>query len=106
MSLLTEEEQALQYRALLSAVINAALEDYQHAERCGVINPGGSLNLWKLWPRRNRNYFKVDGMCQESEFIELVFFFTSKSLDFLCDLTGNQACAIRKKIGIQATHKK
>jgi hypothetical protein len=101
MSLLTEEEQSLQYRALLSGVINAAIDDYQHAERSGVINPGGSLNLWKLGPRKNRNYFKVDGMCQESEFIDLVYFFTSDSLDFLCHLTGNQPCQIRKKLGIK-----
>jgi hypothetical protein len=101
MNALSDEEQAIQYRSLLSGVITAAVDDYRHCQRLGVIRQDGSLNFARLGPRTSRNYFKVDGMKEPSEFTQLVHFFKGGDLDFLCDLTGNHACRIRRELGIE-----
>lgn len=87
---------------LLSAVILQAVEDYRHLQKRGMIGEHGEI-LGHRFERlgRSRSYEHVDGMRRESEGNELLEFFTEWQIELLCNLTGNQACQIRRKLGIR-----
>jgi hypothetical protein len=96
----TTEDDAL--IGLLSAVILQAVDDYRHLQKRGYITPNGEVLPYKFGRiRRTRSYHHCDGMTKDSEAFELKLFFTKWGLELLCDLTGHQACQIRRALGIR-----
>lgn len=96
----TTEDDAL--IGLLSAVILQAVEDYRHLQKRGMIGATGEVHGYKFHRLgRSSSYTHVDGMRRESEVYELLEFFTGWQLELLCNLTGNQACQIRRRLGIR-----
>jgi len=87
---------------LLSAVMLQAVEDYRNLQRKGVYGPDGEIFDSKFGRiKGSRSYRHCDGMSKGSEAAELRDFFLGWPIELLCDLTGHQACRIRKALGIQ-----
>lgn len=95
----TTEDDAL--IGLISAMIHQAVDDYRMLQKHGAVSPAGEVQGYKFGRRVSRtSYRHFDGMVREHEAAELVRFFSSPALDFLCTAIGHQACQIRRKLGI------
>ena len=87
---------------LASAVILQAVEDYNYLQKRGIIDADGQPVMQGVWGRidKSSSYRQLDGFRHVSEVTDLVEFLTGWGLELLCDLTGYQACRIRRKLGI------
>ena len=87
---------------LTVGIILQAVEDYQYLQKRGVIDAEGNPVMHRFGDRigKSSSYQQLDGFRHSSEAVELVDFLTGWGLELLCDLTGHQACRIRKKLGI------
>lgn len=96
----TTEDDA--YIGIISAMIHQAVDDYKMLQKHGAISVAGEVEGHKFGRRISKtSYRHFDGMVREHEAAELVQFFNSDALDFLCSAIGHQACQIRRALGIK-----
>lgn len=87
---------------LLSAVIYQAVDDYRLLQKHGAVSQSGEVRGNKFGRRLGRTAYRhYDGIVREHEAAELVRFFTSPALDFLCSAIGHQSCRIRRVLQIE-----
>lgn len=86
---------------LAESIILQAICDYEALRSRGVFTDGQVND--HLWVRRRDtgSIQPVITMRSPNDALELLHFFRSWPLDFLCDLTGHKACRIRKKLGLK-----
>lgn len=85
---------------LIAAMIVQAVDDYRLLQKHGAVSVSGEVQGYKFGKRLSQtSYRHYDGIVREHEAAELVRFFNSTALDFLCSAIGHQACRIRRKLG-------